>query len=131
MKYTALLLLAACCPTSPTIEEAHSTYNELWADYASEYHFTDDRCKTYRPITHFVPNTDFPADCPNRHLLRGCTLRDPGTGHLHVWVDDCDNDPHFVLRHEGLHVLLACQEGINQAQADHSGEIWSVLGVEP
>ncbi len=132
MRYAALLLLAACCPPSPTTEDVHSIYNALWQDYVYEYALTDRGCWDYRPITHFVPRSDFPAECgPKRHLMRGCTAADPDTGHLHVWVDDCDNDPRFVVRHEGLHVLLTCLEGKSLRQANHVGEIWAVLGVEP
>ncbi len=138
MRYAALLLalLSACAHTPDECARLSPSYiamayDDIWAAYEAQYGFAVATCEFVRPVrTTVVAQGSFPDRCPEpRNMLRGCSYYEFKQPYASVWVRECDPDHHRVLMHEGLHVLLGCDQDI--PEPNHGGEVWSVLGVQP
>ncbi len=128
----AAALLAGGCAPDITRADIAPAYDELWADYDTEYGFAEPECEHFRPITYIVQQDQFPDFCGSRPFMRGCTAVDPDNDLITVWVHDSDSDPRYLIKHEGLHALLLCEGAVVttiEANADHSDEVWDVLDV--
>lgn len=131
----AALALTACGPavvpcTDLATVDVDAIYDTLWADYGAEYGFGVEACEYLRPDeTRIVAQGVLPQVCTAGagRRSRGCAELEQGR--YVVWVRQCDPDPTFLLRHEGLHVLLSCEEGDTPANVAHEGAEWDVLGV--